>query len=108
MTLQVVRSFDHDTKSWDIAPLGEIDISNAAELRSALDEAFSEHKGDMILQFDQISYMDSTGLGVIIGAFSRMRELGYNLTLKNPRDNIRNLLLITNLDKLLCPELCQS
>jgi anti-sigma B factor antagonist len=108
MTLQVIRSFDHNKMQWEIAPLGEIDISNAADLRTALDEAFSEQKGDIILEFDQIRYMDSTGLGVIIGAYSRMRELGYHLILRNPRDNIQKLLVITNLDKLLCPELCES
>lgn len=105
MTLQVIRSFDYKKKQWQISPLGEIDVSNAADLRTALDEAFLEEKGDIILDFEQISYMDSTGLGVIIGAYSRMRELGYHLTLRNPRDNIHKLLSITNLDKILCPEL---
>lgn len=104
MTLQVIRSYDHAKNMWDISPLGEIDISNAADLRTALDEAFMEQKGDIVLYFDQISYMDSTGLGVIIGAFSRMRELGYRLMVKNPRDNIQRLLRITNLDKLLSPD----
>lgn len=107
MTLQIQRSFDREKGAWNITPKGDVDISTASMLRSALDEAYRENKTDIILHFDDLNYMDSTGLGVIIGAYGRMKENGNNITLKNPRDNIRKLLRITNLDRLLCPELCE-
>lgn len=108
MTLQIKRNYDQKERRWDIFPEGEVDISNAATLRKTLEEAFKEKEGNIVIHFDQLHYMDSTGLGVIIGTFSRLKEKGYQITLHNPRDNIRKLLLITNLDKLLCPELCET
>jgi len=105
MTLHIQKSFDHNKGLWNIAPQGEVDISTAPVLRSCIDEAFNEENGNIILDFDQLRYMDSTGLGVIIGAYSRMKEKGYSIVLKNPRKHILKLLQITNLDRVLCAEL---
>ncbi len=107
MTLQIQRSFDQEKGRWNITPKGDVDISTAPVLRTALDEAYREAKANVVLHFDQLNYMDSTGLGVIIGAYGRMKEGGNDIILQNPRDNIKKLLRITNLDRLLCPELCE-
>lgn len=107
MTLQIQKSFDQKERNWNIVPKGEVDISTATIFRSALEEAYKEEKANIILDFEQLRYMDSTGLGVIIGAYSRMRDKGDSIILRNPRENIQKLLRITNLDKLLCPELCE-
>lgn len=107
MTLQIQRSFNQQECLWNITPQGDVDISTAPMLRSALNEAYREEKANILLHFDQLTYMDSTGLGVIIGAYGRMKEGGNQIILSNPRDNIKKLLRITNLDRLLCPELCE-
>lgn len=107
MALQIQRSFDQETKHWDIFPTGEVDIATAPVFRTALDEAFRESPGNMTLHFDELVYMDSTGLGVIIGAYGRMKEHGFQIVLRNPQDNIRKLLHITSLDKILCPDVCE-
>lgn len=108
MALQIQRSFDHEKKQWNIIPKGEVDISTASTLRAAINESYKEEPGNIILQFDQLSYMDSTGLGVIIGAFGRLKENDYRIELRNPKENILKLLRITSLDKILCPELCKD
>ena len=46
---------------------GEIDVSNAAELRSALDEAIKCAVYDIEIDFSKVSYIDSTGIGVLVG-----------------------------------------
>ncbi len=107
MTLQIQKSFNREKGLWNITPIGDVDISSASVLRTALDDAYREAKADIILHFDQLTYVDSTGLGVIIGAYGRMNENGNGITLKNPRENVRKLLRITNLDRLLCPEICE-
>lgn len=107
MTLQIRRSFDNKKSEWNISLEGELDISTAPDFRTALNDAYLEEKTDIILNFDHLKYIDSTGLGVIIGAYGRMREGGNNIILCNPNSNIEKLLRITNLDKLLCPELCE-
>ncbi|GAB1475957.1 STAS domain-containing protein [Bacillota bacterium] len=107
MTLQIQRSFDKERGLWNISPEGDLDISTATELRTALNDAYQAEKANIILNFDRLHYIDSTGLGVIIGAYGRMKENGNYITLQNPKDNIKKLLRITSLDRLLCPELCE-
>ena len=108
MALQIQRSFDQEQNQWNIFPAGEVDIATAPAFRVALDEAFREKPGDMTLHAEDLGYMDSTGLGVIIGAYGRMRENGYKIVLRNPQENIQKLLHITSLDKILCPDICEK
>ena len=51
MMLQIQRSFDREKGVWNITPKGDVDISTASMLRSALDEAYRENKADIILHF---------------------------------------------------------
>ncbi len=108
MTLLIRRSFDSESGRWNIYPEGEADIATAGIFRSALDESYQEKKGDIILDMGKLRYLDSTGLGVIIGIYNKMKENGDRITLANPPDNIKKLLRITDLCKLLCPEICES
>jgi anti-sigma B factor antagonist len=107
MTLKMQKSFLEDKGLWNVTALGDVDISSAPMLRMTLDEAYKEIKADIILDFKQLSYLDSTGLGVILGAYGRLKEGGNRLTIQKPRDTIKKLLRITHLDKLLCPEICE-
>lgn len=104
MKLEIEKSFDQTNRRWTIIPNGEIDVATVVVFRDLLDEAFQEHKGNFIIDLKDLCYMDSTGLGVIIGAYGRIKEKGFSLSVQNPRDNIMKLLRITNLDKILCPE----
>lgn len=105
MTLSIQRSFDDGTNSWNVTLSGELDIANAPEFREVLNEAYQEKRADIVLHFDRLDYIDSTGLGVIIGALGRMKENNNGITIINPGAGISKLLRITRLDRLLCPQL---
>jgi len=104
MSLQVQSSFNMESGQWELTAKGEVDISTAPKLREYLDGAYQEKKADILLHLDELTYMDSTGLGVIIGAFGRMQETENRITLVNPKDNIKKLLSITSLDRILCSD----
>ena len=104
MSLQVESSYNKELKHWELIAKGEVDISTAPQLREFLDGAYQEIKADILLHLDELNYIDSTGLGVIIGAFGRMQINENRITLINPKDNIRKLLNITSLDRILCSE----
>ena len=101
MSLEIKSSFDHDHNQWKMEVSGEIDISTAKDFREALEKAYSDKKNDITLHFEQLNYIDSTGLGVIIGAYGKMKEKGNRIQIINPRQNIKKLLRITNLDQIL-------
>ena len=105
MSLQIESSYNRALEQWDLTAKGEVDISTAPKLREFLDGAYQEIKADIFLHLDDLNYIDSTGLGVIIGAFGRMQANENRITLINPKDNIRKLLSITSLDRILCSEI---
>ncbi len=104
MSLQIESSYNKEMEQWELTAKGDVDISTAPQLREFLDGAYQEIKSDILLYLDELNYIDSTGLGVIIGAFGRMQENKNRITLINPRDNIKKLLNITSLDRILCSD----
>ena len=64
---------------YTIKVTGEIDISNADSLRNAIDLALEQPTEAVELDFAQVSYIDSTGIGVLVGAAHHAadRERGF-------------------------------
>ncbi len=101
MSLSIMKSFNEADELWDIKVGGEVDISNADQFRNELNDAYNKTPTDMKIDVADLGYMDSTGLGVIIGIYGKIKEDGHSITLVEPRDNIKKLLRITNLDTVL-------
>jgi anti-sigma B factor antagonist len=102
MALRIDSKFTKSGNYWQIKPVGEVDIANVAKFRNALNEAYETERADIRLDASELSYIDSTGLGVIIGAFGRTQESGHQIYIENPRANVKKLLQITSLDKIFC------
>jgi anti-sigma B factor antagonist len=82
-----------------IAPTGEVDVHTAPQLRAAIVEA--EERGaevDVLVDLTAVTFMDSTGLGVLVGALARSREAGQRLVLCGVGGRIQRLLHLTGLD----------
>lgn len=105
MSLQLQSIFNEELEQWDLKAHGEVDIMTASKLRESLDGAYQEKKADIRLHLDDLTYIDSTGLGVIIGAFGRMQQNDNKIQIINPKGNIKKLLSITSLDKIFCTEI---
>jgi anti-sigma B factor antagonist len=101
MSLSINGNYDETESRWKIDLIGEIDISNADQLKQQLEAAYAANPADIYLDFKRLSYIDSTGLGVIIGVYGSIRGKGHKTIIVNPKDNVRKLLRITSLDKVL-------
>lgn len=71
---------------------GEVDVSNADELRAAIDEALGEKCDDVTVDLAHVSYIDSTGIGVLVGAVHRAKDGGISLEVANPQRNVVRVL----------------
>ncbi len=67
---------------------GEVDVSNAAELRTALESALADGSAKVEIDFTDVSYIDSTGIGVLVGAAHRAHETGATFTVAHPQKNV--------------------
>ena len=68
---------------YTIKVTGEIDISNADSLRNAIDLALEQPTEAVELDFAQVSYIDSTGIGVLVGAAHHAVDHGKRFSCTN-------------------------
>ena len=78
---------------------GEVDVSNASELRDALDTALADGAKEVEADFTEVAYIDSTGIGVLVGAAHRAQESGSVLVVANPQKNVERVFSLLGVDK---------
>ena len=80
---------------------GEIDHHTAAAIRGGIDTALFENRPKkLILDLSAVSFMDSSGLGLIMGRYSVVKELGGDMTVWNPSREIRAILNLAGMERL--------
>ncbi len=79
---------------------GEIDVYTAPLLREALDKQVSAGRVDLVVDLDEVTFMDSTGLGVLVGRLKLVRSQGGTLRIVSSQDRILKVFKITGLDKV--------
>ncbi len=79
---------------------GEIDLFTAPELKAALGEALESGQTRIVVDLTDTSFLDSTALGVLIGAVKRLRSRDGVLTIVNTDPNIAKTFEITGLDQI--------
>ena len=102
MALSINANNNTETGIWEFTLVGEVDISNAHYFRKQLEAALAEKKQNITIDLADLSYIDSTGLGVIIGVYGQVKKEGFSVKVLNPRENVKKLLTISGLDKILC------
>lgn len=78
---------------------GEVDVSNASELRDALDTALADGAKEVEADFAEVAYIDSTGIGVLVGAAHRAQESGSVFVVANPQKNVERVFSLLGVDK---------
>jgi anti-sigma B factor antagonist len=79
---------------------GSLDVATAPSLRAALIEAANEGKHDIIVDLSHLEFLDSTGLGALIGAHRRALENQGCVRLIVNDGPIQRLLTITGLMRI--------
>jgi anti-anti-sigma factor len=79
---------------------GELDASNSKDLRKAFDEYFNS-TNKFILDFTDLQFMDSTGLGTIIRIFKHTEMKQGYLCIANPRNKAARVLQMTQAHKVI-------
>jgi anti-anti-sigma factor len=80
---------------------GELDISTATRLEDDLHRVEAEQPRLIVLDLAQLSFMDSTGLRLLITADARAREQGRRLAIVQGSEMVQRVLRLTRLDERL-------
>ena len=81
--------------------LGEIDHHCAKGLREEIDETAQRvHPKLLVLDFKDVTFMDSSGIGLVMGRYALMQELEGELRLVNLASHIKKVMRLAGLDRL--------
>lgn len=80
---------------------GEVDVSNADELRATLDACLLEDVSAIEVDLAEVSYIDSTGIGVLVGAAHRAEDEGISYRVVRPQRNVARVLSLLGVDEKL-------
>ena len=81
--MQVEGKLYHDTLYLNI--IGELDENTATFARINLDEQLDEQFfKQVVIDLSQLDFMDSTGIGVLLGRYKKMQQKGVPIYISNP------------------------
>ena len=84
----------------EIKPIGEVDIYTSPELKNKIFELIEEKDSNIVINGENLDYIDSTGLGVLMGIYKKMQGKTLDLQIINLKPNIYKLFDITGLNKV--------
>jgi len=79
---------------------GEVDVGNCGVFKEELGKAIEKATGNVTLDFGSLDYIDSAGLGILVGVFKRLQEKELTMEVVNANDYIKKLFRITKLETL--------
>ena len=83
-----------------IALTGEVDLYTAPEFKQQLLEVIGQGAKEVVVDFSDTTFIDSTTLGVLVGGVKRLRPNGARLSLVCSDRNITKIFEITGLDRV--------
>ncbi|MBO7403548.1 MAG: anti-sigma factor antagonist [Clostridia bacterium] len=81
---------------------GDIDHHTARLIRSRIDtKVYIQRPDELILDLSRVCFMDSSGLGLILGRYAKAVELGIAFKVANPSPQIRRILDLAGTERLI-------
>ena len=93
-----VRQSEGDAYVVELA--GEIDVYTSPKVKDAITELIDQGHYNLVINLEKVRYIDSTGLGVLIGGLKRVREHGGSVSLVCTNPQIKKIFDITGLVKI--------
>lgn len=81
---------------------GKLDLLSAATVKQKLTDAISQH-AKLVVNLQNVEFIDSSGLGALIGGLKAARVAGGDLRIAAPSEQARYILQVSTLDRVLHP-----
>jgi len=79
---------------------GEVDVYTAPKLKSSLIDLVDEGSYDIVVDLSDVDFIDSSGLGVLVGGLKRVKSHEGSISLVCSQENILKIFRITGLNKV--------
>ena len=90
-----------DPETVVVSVRGDADLSAAGDLKEFLGDVVDEAPSEVVLDLSQATFVDSTVLGVLVSTMRRLRASGAAFKVVSPAGEIRRVLELTSLDRVL-------
>ena len=80
---------------------GRLDFTSAPEARDQFTTAITAGQRKLIVDLSKVGFVDSAGLGSLIGGMRAARLAGGDLRIANPSEQVKMLLSLTSLDQVI-------
>ena len=92
-------------KTLRISLSGEMDHHNAVAVRTELDALIcEEHPKKVVIDLSGIGFMDSSGLGFVMGRYALMQKLGGEFILEAPNERVMKIFELAGLSRIISIE----
>ena len=100
MSMNIDSKLNNENGFWDVSLQGELDVSTADKIKEQLHYLADEKILDMKIYLENLDYIDSTGLGAMIGVLKKLKTDNKEIYIINPKSNVKKIFTITGLDKI--------
>ncbi|HBE04018.1 MAG: anti-anti-sigma factor [Spirochaetes bacterium GWF1_41_5] len=76
---------------------GEIDLYNAPEIKDSIKKQIDQGHKKIIINLENVSYIDSSGIGALISSLSNLKKIGGGLKIINVYDSVKKVFELTKL-----------
>ena len=90
MSIDIKLKNDTDADFWEVLVAGELDVSTADEFKEYLHKLIDKGIKNIRLNLENLDYIDSTGLGVIIGILKRIKVENKEIIINDIFDGRQN------------------
>lgn len=82
---------------------GRLNMVEAPNVKAFIDDAVRSGHSRLVLDLSEVSFVDSSGLGSLIAGLKRTRQAGGDLRIASAQEQVKMVLGLTNLDRVLRP-----
>ena len=87
-------------KATILRPYGEIDLNSSPQLRKALQTAIKDDNSPILIDLENVKYMDSSGLATLVEVFQQTTKNNRKFSIFSLKDAVKNIFSITRLDEI--------
>ena len=96
-----VVGLSHSGSEAVITLAGELDLAGAPAFHACLLEAAASGGDTIEVSFESVTYIDSSGLGILVSAHKRLQSTGGSLVISQPSERVMRILTISGLSSYL-------
>ncbi len=97
-----LSEYDEEHNKITLTLYGEIDHHSAAVLRREIDAMLLRIRPSrLIINLSKVDFMDSSGLGLIMGRYTLMEKLGGETVIENPCERVKKILSLAGMERII-------